>query len=128
VTYHRVSLARCLQFQEPLIFLWRPQFFKVFRHVRNDRMGFDNQTKRSAVLLFLTFGAFRNKPRSGISHIPISWKYASIFGSEGETRWVFVAFLIALAAIYYWDVQSNQGALSDGVIRMGRSMLHHIGF
>ena len=40
---------------------------------------------------------------------------------------VFVAFLIALAAIYYWDVKSNQGTLSDGIIRMGRSMLHHIG-
>jgi hypothetical protein len=39
----------------------------------------------------------------------------------------FEAFLIVLTAVYYWDVKSNQSTLSDGVIRMGRSMLHHIG-
>jgi len=40
---------------------------------------------------------------------------------------IFVAFLIVLAALYYWDVNYNNGKLSDGVIRMERSMLHHMG-
>jgi hypothetical protein len=41
---------------------------------------------------------------------------------------IFVAFLIVLAALYYWDLNYNRGCmLSDGVIRMERSMLHHIG-
>ena len=30
VTYHRVRVARCLQFQEPLVFVWRPQFLRSF--------------------------------------------------------------------------------------------------
>jgi hypothetical protein len=30
-----------------------------------------------------------------------------------------VAVLIVLAALYFWDVNYNHGALSDGVIRMG---------
>jgi hypothetical protein len=29
---------------------------------------------------------------------------------------IFVAFLIVLAALYYWDVNYNHGMLSDGVI------------
>jgi hypothetical protein len=40
---------------------------------------------------------------------------------------IFVALLIVLAVLYLWDVNFNRGALSDGVIRMGQSMLHHIG-
>jgi hypothetical protein len=38
----------------------------------------------------------------------------------------FVALLIALAVLYFWDANYNNSALSEGVIRMGRSMLHHI--
>jgi len=40
---------------------------------------------------------------------------------------IFVAFLIGLAALYYWDVNYNNGRLSDGLISMERSMLHHMG-
>ena len=40
---------------------------------------------------------------------------------------IFVGLLIALAAFYFWDVQYNQGKLSDGLIRMGQSMLHGMG-
>jgi hypothetical protein len=40
---------------------------------------------------------------------------------------ILVAFLIVLAAIYYWDVNYNQSTLSDGVVRMERSMFHHMG-
>jgi hypothetical protein len=40
---------------------------------------------------------------------------------------IFVAFLIALAALYFWDVNYNHGTLSDGVIRMESAVLHHMG-
>jgi hypothetical protein len=41
---------------------------------------------------------------------------------------MFVASLIVLAAAYFWDVEYNNGKLSDGVRSMGRSMSHSIGF
>jgi hypothetical protein len=41
-------------FQEPLTFLWQPQFLRSFDMLADDRMGFDDQLKRSAVLFFLT--------------------------------------------------------------------------
>ena len=34
---------------------------------------------------------------------------------------------LGLAALYYWDLNHNNGTLSDGVIRMERSMFHHMG-
>ena len=40
---------------------------------------------------------------------------------------VFVALLIVLAAVYFWDVEYNHGMLSDGVRAMGRSILHSVG-
>jgi len=40
---------------------------------------------------------------------------------------IFVALLVVLAVLYFWDVNYNNGTLSDGVIRMERSMLHHMG-
>ena len=40
---------------------------------------------------------------------------------------IFAALLIVLAVLYFWDVNYNRGALSDGVIHMGQSMFHHIG-
>jgi hypothetical protein len=40
---------------------------------------------------------------------------------------IFVALLIALAILYFWDVNYNNGTLSDGVIRLTGSMLHHSG-
>jgi len=40
---------------------------------------------------------------------------------------IFAALLIVLAVLYFWDVNYNRGALSDGVIHMGQSMLHHMG-
>jgi hypothetical protein len=40
---------------------------------------------------------------------------------------IFVALLIVLAALCYWDVNCNNGTLSDSVIRMERSMFHHMG-
>jgi hypothetical protein len=46
---------------------------------------------------------------------------------KGNEMRLFVAFLIALAAFYFWDVNYNHGTLSDGVIRMERSMFHHMG-
>ena len=46
---------------------------------------------------------------------------------EGNEMRIFVAFLIVLAVLYFWDANYNRGLLSDGVIRMGRSMFQHIG-
>jgi hypothetical protein len=40
---------------------------------------------------------------------------------------IIVVLLIALAASYVWDVEYNQGKLSDGIIRMERSMFHSMG-
>jgi hypothetical protein len=39
----------------------------------------------------------------------------------------FVALLIVLAVLYFWDANYNNGTLSDGLIRMEQSMLHHMG-
>jgi hypothetical protein len=40
---------------------------------------------------------------------------------------IFVAFLIILAVLYFWDVEYNHGTLSDGLLAMGRSILHSVG-
>jgi hypothetical protein len=40
---------------------------------------------------------------------------------------IFVATLIVLAVVYFWDDQYNNGKLSDGLRSMGRSMSHSIG-
>jgi hypothetical protein len=40
---------------------------------------------------------------------------------------ILIALLIVLAVLYYWDVNYNNGALSDGVVRMGQSMFHSMG-
>jgi hypothetical protein len=40
---------------------------------------------------------------------------------------IFLAFLIILAVLYFWDANYNRGVLSDGLIRMGGSMFHHMG-
>jgi hypothetical protein len=40
---------------------------------------------------------------------------------------IFVAFLIILAVLYFWDVEYNRGTLSDGLGAMGRSILHSVG-
>jgi hypothetical protein len=37
-----------------------------------------------------------------------------------------VVFLIVLVAVYIWDVNFNNGVLSDGAIRMFHSMSHSI--
>jgi hypothetical protein len=37
---------------------------------------------------------------------------------------IFVALLVVLAVLYFWDVEYNRGTLSDGLIGMGRSVLH----
>jgi hypothetical protein len=40
---------------------------------------------------------------------------------------IFVALLVVLAVLYFWDVEYNNGALSDGLVRMGRSIVHSMG-
>lgn len=40
---------------------------------------------------------------------------------------IFVALLVVFAVLYFWDVNYNHGALSDGSIRMERSMFHSMG-
>jgi hypothetical protein len=40
---------------------------------------------------------------------------------------ILVALLVVLAVLYYWDVNYNNGTLSDGVVRMERSMFHSMG-
>jgi hypothetical protein len=40
---------------------------------------------------------------------------------------IFMTLLIVLAALYFWDINYNNGTLSDGVIRMERSIFHHMG-
>jgi hypothetical protein len=39
---------------------------------------------------------------------------------------ILVALLVVLAVLYYWDANYNHGTLFDGLIRMKRSMFHHI--
>jgi hypothetical protein len=40
---------------------------------------------------------------------------------------LFVAFLMALSIAYFWDVEYNNGKLSDGLRSMGRSISHSMG-
>ena len=40
---------------------------------------------------------------------------------------ILVALLVVLAVLYYWDANYNNGTLWDGVVRMERSMRHHMG-
>jgi hypothetical protein len=40
---------------------------------------------------------------------------------------IFVAFLIILAVLYFWDIEYNRGTLSDGLRAMGGSILHSVG-
>ena len=40
---------------------------------------------------------------------------------------MFVAFLIVLSAVYYWDAEYNYGKLFDGARSMGRSIVHSVG-
>jgi hypothetical protein len=37
---------------------------------------------------------------------------------------VAMAFLVALAVAYFWDVQYNNRRLTDGLVSMGQSMSH----
>jgi hypothetical protein len=46
---------------------------------------------------------------------------------KGNAMRIFLAILIALAAVYFWDVEYNNGVLSDGVRSMGRSIAHSVG-
>jgi hypothetical protein len=39
---------------------------------------------------------------------------------------IFLAILIALAAVYFRDTEYNQGKLFGGVQRMGRSIYHNM--
>jgi hypothetical protein len=40
---------------------------------------------------------------------------------------VFVPLLIVLAVLYVCDVEYNRGAISDGIISMGRFIIHSMG-
>jgi hypothetical protein len=40
---------------------------------------------------------------------------------------VFVPLLIVLAVLYFWDVEYNRGAVSDGLVSIGRSIFHSMG-
>jgi hypothetical protein len=40
---------------------------------------------------------------------------------------ILVALLVVLAVLYYWESNYNNGKLSDGLIRMERSMFHSMG-
>jgi hypothetical protein len=46
---------------------------------------------------------------------------------KGNEMRILVALFVVLAVLYYWDANYNKSALSDGVIRMERSMFHHMG-
>lgn len=47
--------------------------------------------------------------------------------AKGKMRMrVFVASLIAVAVLYFWDKQSNNGKLLDGVESMRQSIFHHM--
>jgi hypothetical protein len=39
---------------------------------------------------------------------------------------IFAAFLIVLAAAYWWDAEYNYGTYASGLRSMGRSMSHHV--
>jgi hypothetical protein len=40
---------------------------------------------------------------------------------------ILVALLIVLAVLYFWDINYNNGTLSDGLRSMGRSVAHNMG-
>jgi hypothetical protein len=40
----------------------------------------------------------------------------------------FVAFLIVLTVLYFWDTNSNNGRLTAGVQSMGRQISHNFGY
>ncbi len=40
----------------------------------------------------------------------------------------FVAFLIAVSCLYFWDDAYNRGQLFDGLRRMGRDVSHNMGY
>jgi hypothetical protein len=40
---------------------------------------------------------------------------------------ILLALFAAAAVLYFWDVEYNNGMLSDGVIRMEQSMFHSMG-
>jgi hypothetical protein len=40
---------------------------------------------------------------------------------------IFVAFLVALSVLYFWDAEYNYGKLFDGVQSMGRQISHSFG-
>ncbi len=40
---------------------------------------------------------------------------------------MFVAFLIVLSLVHFWDAGYNNGRLADGVVSMARSMTHNMG-
>jgi len=40
---------------------------------------------------------------------------------------IFVASLIVFSVLYLWDVEYNNGVLSDGLRSMGRAIAHSMG-
>ena len=44
---------------------------------------------------------------------------------ESEMR-IFVASLVVLAVLYFWDLNYNNGKLLDGLESMRRSIAHHM--
>jgi hypothetical protein len=40
---------------------------------------------------------------------------------------ILVPLLIVLAVLYVCDVEYNRGAISDGIISMGKSIMHSMG-
>jgi hypothetical protein len=40
---------------------------------------------------------------------------------------IFVALLIVLLVVYFWDAEYNHGTLWDGLHSMGQSILHSMG-
>jgi hypothetical protein len=56
------------------------------------------------------------------------WGFRSNELPKGNEKMrILVALLVVLAVLYYWDVNYNNGTLSDGVVRMERSMFHSMG-
>jgi hypothetical protein len=49
-----------------------------------------------------------------------------LFKIRSEMR-IFVPAIIVLAVLYFWDVEYNHGTLSDGLISLGRSLIHSFG-
>jgi hypothetical protein len=40
---------------------------------------------------------------------------------------MFVAFLVVLTVVCFWDIEYNNGVLTGGLRAMGRSISHHMG-